>query len=160
MYSPKGNFGASSMFETWNPSLTGTKKELTRTTTLDEIVGWLRIDRITAVKLDIEGAEFEALDGFQHTLNHLRPFVIFEWRPDVFAKSGLQVRDITASFPTGYSFRLIGVRVEDQQARVILEPFDPNIPSENVLALPTQSPEIFSSPVSLAGHSGNHGMGA
>jgi FkbM family methyltransferase len=53
-------------------------------TTIDEIVRDLRLPRVDFIKLDIEGAEREALKGASETLRHFRPRLMLDayHRPD------------------------------------------------------------------------------
>jgi FkbM family methyltransferase len=139
IFSPPGNFAASSLFKTWSPSRASFRSELCRTTTLDAIVSWLRLDKITAVKLDIEGAECLALEGFQTTLNRLKPYLIFEWRPEVIARSGIGVGDITALFPAGYRFRAVTEDIVASRIGLTFSDFRPDQICDHVLAIPPQS---------------------
>lgn len=43
--------------------------------TLDEILSSLNVAQVNFIKMDIEGAEIEALHGMGHTLSSMRPFV-------------------------------------------------------------------------------------
>ena len=48
------------------------------TRTLDSIVEELMLDRLNLVKIDVEGADFEALEGFKITLKKFRPDILIE----------------------------------------------------------------------------------
>jgi FkbM family methyltransferase len=52
-------------------------------TTLDAYCAARRIDRIDAVKMDIQGAEVTALEGFRKTLTNLKPrWMLIEFSPE------------------------------------------------------------------------------
>lgn len=67
--------------------------------TLDNLVETYRIPNITLLKLDVEGAEKEVLEGSVKTLHSMRPNIIFEaWNQDI-------LQELTAFLsPFGYSF--------------------------------------------------------
>jgi FkbM family methyltransferase len=115
LFSPPDNCGASSFYESWSGSRSASKIELSRVTTLDSIIEWLRLENILAVKIDIEGAELLALEGFQETMARSRPFVIFEWRPDRVKKAGLPCQDIRQLFPVDYHFYSVRPRLIEKQ---------------------------------------------
>jgi FkbM family methyltransferase len=142
MYFSKGNVGGSSLFKSWISFPDDSKTEMSRTTTLDEIIRWLGLTKLTAVKLDIEGAEFVALEGFQQTLSEQRPAVTFEWRPDGYQKSGVASGDIRKLFPADYVFHAIGVTVDNEQAHIALNSFSLDTISPNVLAIPSEHPAV------------------
>ena len=58
-------------------------------TTVDEELVRERLDRVTMVKIDAEGAEELILRGGCHMLTHLRPVVLFEVNPDATYGLGL-----------------------------------------------------------------------
>ena len=49
-----------------------------RTTTIDDLVNDLHLDRLNWIKMDIEGGEIEALKGAEHTLRQCRPSLFVE----------------------------------------------------------------------------------
>ena len=69
-------------------------KELVPVTTLDR--EWITLGRptVSCVKLDIEGAELEALDGGRELLTTRRPYVILEWYPENFRVFGHVAEDL------------------------------------------------------------------
>ncbi|GAH16227.1 unnamed protein product, partial [marine sediment metagenome] len=44
-----------------------------KVTTIDRVVEELKLTRLDMIKMDIEGAEIEALQGSEHTLEALKP---------------------------------------------------------------------------------------
>jgi FkbM family methyltransferase len=50
----------------------------TRTTTIDDLVDNIRLERLNWIKMDVEGAEIEALKGAQMTLRRYRPDLFVE----------------------------------------------------------------------------------
>jgi FkbM family methyltransferase len=138
IFSPSGNAGASSLFATWNPSRAGSKVELVRLTTLDRIISFLGLDHITLIKIDIEGAEFAALEGLRGCLERSRPFVLYEWRPDVFRRSGIEIMDVASLFPSGYAFRAVTSERRVGAMDIRFAAFQAERAYENVLAIPSE----------------------
>jgi FkbM family methyltransferase len=141
IFRSEGNFAAGSLFENWNNSGTSGFKEYALNTTLDRIVEFHRIDKILMVKLDIEGYEFYALEGFQRSLSTMRPPVMFEWRPDHLLKTLGRIDDVRTLFPKGYRFFSIHPRrfaAADDSWQFGIQLRETNLEqiSENVIALP------------------------
>jgi FkbM family methyltransferase len=137
LYAPPGNFGASSLIEGWAGATTKNRKiELSRLTTLDQIVQFLKISGVSFIKMDIEGSEYDALLGSQEVISKEMPAVTFEWRPDVFAKAGGQKKSFLSLFPQ--SFKFFGVKASITGERCLeirTELFNETSPYENVLAI-------------------------
>ena len=82
IYENNGNRGANSLSKDWNPSIINKTENLTRTATLDSVLSKDEISRIKIIKIDIEGSEYEALQGFNSLKRILAP-LIFEYRIDI-----------------------------------------------------------------------------
>lgn len=54
----------------------------------DDAVQSLGIDAISTIKIDVEGAELEVLNGFRRSVHELRPFVVFEVLNNFLAATG------------------------------------------------------------------------
>lgn len=67
-----------------------------RTTTVDDLLDDLQLDRLNWIKMDIEGGEIEALKGAEKTLRHHRPSLFVEVHDTV-----VGVKDLLTRF--GYS---------------------------------------------------------
>jgi FkbM family methyltransferase len=81
---PKGVWNKEEMLElTTNPALAstansvainrGARGTMVPLTTIDALVGELRLDRVDFIKMDIEGAEGQALEGGRITIGRYRP---------------------------------------------------------------------------------------
>jgi len=145
IFLPPGNIGAGSLIKNWNRSVSESKTETVRLTTLDRVIDFMQLDHIACMKMDIEGYEYEALQGLAQGLATQRFPVLFEWRTDVMRKADTPVKNITEVFPEGYRF--FSVRSELHRldgaeprlaATIKLDPFDVALPYENVLAVSTQ----------------------
>jgi FkbM family methyltransferase len=72
------------------------------TTTLDEVTEPFG-DRVSLVKLDIEGAEVKAIRGAQRLIARSAPMFLVEIEPEHLARQGSSVDDLRASLaPQGY----------------------------------------------------------
>jgi FkbM family methyltransferase len=137
IYRSEGNFGAGSLVLNWNTSGLNQFRELAINTTLDRLIEFYNVEKILLLKLDIEGYEYFALEGFQRGLNTFRPPVIFEWRPDLLFNSFGRADDIRVLFPEGYCFYSINY-IEfkgDMKFGINLQPADFSKPVENIVAL-------------------------
>lgn len=136
LYSSEGNLGAGSLLKNWNEGKANRKVELTRSATLDSMVSFLHPGRIDFVKIDVEGFEYEALQGLQDILKTDQPAVVFEWRPDIMAASQHESRDLRELFPASYTFYgVVCTQAPNSAAFTIsLKEFDPVENYENVLA--------------------------
>ena len=147
MYLPGGgNAGASSVYQDWNRSQKNPTVERQFIFKLDNVIDFYSLSNIGLLKLDIEGHEVPALVGAQALLRRFNPAVLFEWRPDVAKKAGMQFQSPDALFPSGYSF--FSVRVAQREktpggTRYAIEfgPFNEEESYENVLCLSRNNPD-------------------
>jgi FkbM family methyltransferase len=97
-------------------------------TTLDDVAGDL-LDRTRVVKLDVEGAEFRALQGASRLLEGPRPDFIVELEPEHLERQGSTIEEVQALFEdTGYCAYAIGERGFQPLHRPWQRPaVDPNI---------------------------------
>ena len=87
------------------------KKELVNLRTLDDILAALDVKRVNFIKMDIEGAEIEALDGMHSTLSSMQPFVAiasYHWRDgaQTFSRVEEILRGFNYSARTGHQWHL------------------------------------------------------
>jgi FkbM family methyltransferase len=104
-------------------------------TTLDEIVDRLGLERVDYVKLDIEGSEFDALEGGRTMLEQFRPVVQFEQQPRAAERLGHapeNVWDMLADL--GYAFAALDDR------GVLRQVDDPERWGPNFFAIPDRLP--------------------
>lgn len=66
----------------------GTPARQVRATTLDAFVENNSIGKVDLIKMDIEGGEWDALEGMERTLRKDSPFVVCEYNPSALAHSG------------------------------------------------------------------------
>ena len=130
-----GNFGATSLYKNWNLSNDSTPHETASLKTIESVVRWLELKNTALIKIDVEGHEYEVLQGASETLSALRPAVVFEWRPDVMSNSGVDIRDIRPLFPAHYKFYAVGSTYENGWISLELANFLIDTAYENVLAL-------------------------
>jgi FkbM family methyltransferase len=139
LYSPAGNLGAASLIKNWNPSRGGMHIELARMCTLDRILDFYGPFEISLVKIDIEGLEYEAMLGLARTLADQSPPIIFEWRPDVAVRAGVELKDLRQAAPSHYRFYAVwkreSIRSDGIAVSMRLDDFAPHMECENVLAI-------------------------
>jgi FkbM family methyltransferase len=83
--------------------------EEVRTESLDQLLEENGIDRVDAIKIDVEGAEELVLLGATRCLTHQRPIVIFEFNPACAYRIGLSPQGATDLLESlGYEFVLVG----------------------------------------------------
>lgn len=90
----------------------GGRLETVAVTTLDTALAERGYERVSLIKLDLEGAEHAALLGAQRTLSDLRPDLLLEIEPTHLARLDASPEAVEALLrPHGYSFFRIGGEV-------------------------------------------------
>ncbi len=138
--------GKAWLYHGWDPvgnslgkdPLCGNEGEEVQTEALDKLLEEKGIDRVHAIKIDVEGAEELVLRGAIRCLTTNRPIVIFEFNPGCAARLGLSpcgARDLLESL--GYEFVLLGdcARSNNPESRPTYF---------NIVAIPKQSAGEFS----------------
>lgn len=140
LHVPMGNTGAASVHDDWNPSRSQSASLLAAPRTISEIVESLSIDSVSCIKLDVEGAEREALAGMRSLLDATKAPLIFEYRRDL--SSGNETAEAMLELlPKQY--RCYGIRcidIVEDRATLRIEPFDRDRSYENVLAVAESLP--------------------
>lgn len=145
-YIPQGgNFGAASVFKTWNADRLPPKEERAFVYKIDTICEFYGLGKIAVMKLDIEGYEVPAVKGARKMIERDRPAIIFEWRPDVAERSDLpELASVPSALPDGYVYFAVEPMREHglNLDHVVLQllPFDELVPAENVIALYPENP--------------------
>lgn len=140
-YIPQGgNFGAASVFKTWNADKLPPKEERAYVYKLDTICAFYGLDKIAVIKLDIEGYELAAIQGAQSIIERDRPAIIFEWRPDVAHSSDIpDLSSLPDALPKDYVFFSVIAnrdgRFSDTMVELSFEPFVEAQWAENVIGL-------------------------
>lgn len=79
--------------------------------TLDEQLDELKIIKVNFLKIDVEGAELQVLNGAINTLKNHRPVLLLEINKDACIAGGYLPEDILSLLkPFNYSFSKIGLR--------------------------------------------------
>lgn len=133
LYHTPGNFGANSIFKTWNPSnLSQVQYEYAMGLTIDDLESICDFDRVKMIKMDVEGAEAAVLKGMTKLIRRGVP-ILFEYRIDCTRKYlGMGGEDILAILEKHYSFHSIEV---SRAGAVTLGEFNSAKAYANVLAL-------------------------
>jgi len=138
--------GKAWLYHGWDPvgnslgmdSLGGGKGEAVQIETLDNLFEENGVDRVDAIKIDVEGAEELVLRGAIRSLTTHTPIIIFEYNPGCAARLGLSpygARDLLKSL--GYEFVVLGdcANCEDAAQRPTYF---------NIIAIPKRSAEELS----------------
>lgn len=123
----------------------GNEGEEVQTETLDELLAASGIDRVDAMKIDVEGAEELVLRGATGCLTRHSPIVIFEFNPDTAGRLGLLpwgARDLLESL--GYEFAVLGKCATSDNPEFRPAYF-------NIVAIPKQSAGDLSDSFCFAG---------
>ena len=110
--------------------------ENVRTTTIDRFVKDRGILRLDAIKMDIEGSEYDALTGASDVLNRLRPSVILELSSAGLGSCGRTPDEVLALLADArYRVSRVGRAAE-------LVPLVPgeSAPESNIVATPVERP--------------------
>lgn len=84
--------------------------------TIDDYVCEHNISRVDVIKMDIEGAEYDALQGASETLKKMRPSLIFEVVKSALDKNGIEVLELEKWIRShGYAL----FRIDDFTAELI-----------------------------------------
>ena len=91
-----------------NLVLDGTRRQSVETVTIDSLVERFDLDPVTMLSLTVNGAEVEALQGAENTLDKIRPRIrLAGW----YYRDGRRIADITAEILAKYEYRVfIGPR--------------------------------------------------
>jgi len=137
-----GNSGAASIYSGWNPSKNEDEKqkmEIVPTTTMDDLIPRVYLNRIGLIKIDVEGAEALVLKGFNNIFSIHVP-IIFEYRVDLLRRiSSIDKSEFIKVLESHYklfSFKIINNQLE-------LSNFDYSVSQENAIGLPKDKLEYF-----------------
>jgi FkbM family methyltransferase len=116
----------------------GPAAEEVHTRALDSLLAELEVDRLDAVKIDVEGAEEIVLRGSSRMLSELRPIVIFEVRKGLPERLGLEV-DGAWRLTLGAGYR--SYRLDDGGSLLPMTPemLSGHVRGWNIIALPIET---------------------
>lgn len=78
------------------------------TKSIDSLVSELEISKVDLIKVDVDGNEFEVIDGSIQTIERFRPTLMIEWAPHLVGNRQLDLRRIIARFvDQGYELRQV-----------------------------------------------------
>lgn len=87
---------------------TYTTKENIQAVTLDEYMAGKNIQHIKLIKMDIEGAEFKALQGMQQTLKKYRPILLIELDEQILDRAKIFKDDII-NFLKKFNYQMFAI---------------------------------------------------
>jgi FkbM family methyltransferase len=137
LFSPPGNYGSSSFSPEWNPGLTENLVEFVETCTLDALVeelGPKLIDKFLIVKIDVEGMEFEVLEGSRKTISNYRPLLVLEWRIDKLEKE--KVHELVNKIRDLDNYKIYALT--KSLGKVVLKNFNQQTIYENIIVIPNE----------------------
>jgi FkbM family methyltransferase len=88
-------------------------EELMKTITLDTFIQRNRLKEVDYIKIDVEGAELDVLQGAQRTLRVLKPVLIVEFNSAITALAGY---DLTKLYRAITKFGYVGFTMSGEQA--------------------------------------------
>ncbi len=143
IYGRNGNSGATSVFSGWNPSKEqvreSTLSELSPASTLDALISEHMLNRISLIKIDVEGSEEMVLSGFEK-LARIKAPIVFEYRIDLNEKF-LHSREKGFIKQLEPHFKLYSYK--EVQGKVLLFDFDASRPQENAIAFPREKLQMY-----------------
>jgi FkbM family methyltransferase len=137
LYLAQDNFGAHSTV--FNDETLTDKYEEIQGAPLDTFVQKNQLDKIALVKIDVEGAEYEVLQGMKQILKQQRPILIVELNDSLQRKRGLSFASISEELKTEYDYQFFsttesGHLIESQKHEF-----------ENSIFIPTEKMNQFKS---------------
>jgi FkbM family methyltransferase len=135
LYLAQDNFGAhSTVFN--DETLTENYEEILGIP-LDTFVQEKQIDKITLVKIDVEGAEYEVLQGMKQILKQQRPVLIVELNDALQRKRGLSFTAISEELNKQYDYQVFSTT----ESGKLVEPQKHEF--ENSIFIPTEKIHQF-----------------
>lgn len=104
LYLAQDNFGAHSTV--FNDETLTEKYEEIQGTPLDTFVQKNQLDKIALVKIDVEGGEYEVLQGMKQILKQQRPILIIELNDALQRKRGLSLASISEELTIEYGYQV------------------------------------------------------
>jgi len=92
MYSEVDTDPAASMIENFRPGEKVFQKIYVPVSRFETANGFLHLNELSIVKIDVEGAELEVLESLEHVLNDLRPFIFIEILPCYTESNAARIR--------------------------------------------------------------------
>jgi FkbM family methyltransferase len=90
--------------------------------TLDNQIVKLGVQKLNMIKIDVEGAELQVLQGGKNTLETFRPKLLIEINREACKAGGYEAEDILIFLSNyGYSFYIIGLRGKLNPVKVLPE---------------------------------------
>lgn len=137
LYLAQDNFGAhSTVFN--DETLTEAYEEI-QGIPLDTFIQKNQLDKIALVKIDVEGAEYEVLQGMKQILKQQRPILIIELNDALQRKRGLSFASISEELTIEYDYQAFSTT----EAGYLIEPQKHAF--ENSIFIPTEKMNQFKS---------------
>ncbi len=136
LHIPMGNTGAASVHAGWISSNARNSEMLASPRSVTDIVDSLSIKSVCCIKLDVEGAEHDAILGMKSILQRFHCPIVFEYRVDHLQQIGMDHISIVDLLPEGYEcFAIESDQVQDTSANLRISDFDRNRSYENVIGV-------------------------
>lgn len=111
--------------------------EFVETCTLDALVeeiGSKLIGKLLIIKIDVEGMEFEVLEGSHETILNYRPLLVLEWRIDKFEKE--KRHELINKIMNLDNYKIYALT--KYLGKIVLKNFNEQSIYENILVMPTE----------------------
>jgi FkbM family methyltransferase len=121
----------------------------------DEVLAELQLSSLSAIKIDVEGAELEVIAGLLRTIREKKPFLVFEVLNDFLVATGQKLNDETSLFRANRVQRLQGILREESyqiynvrpeglvKVQEIKPPVSADLSVTNYVAVPQKEVAMF-----------------
>lgn len=99
-----------------------------------EEIGSKLIGKLLIIKIDVEGMEFEVLEGSREIILNYRPLLVLEWRIDKFEKE--KGHEIINKIMSLDNYKIYALT--KYLGKIVLSNFNEQSIYENILVIPTE----------------------
>jgi len=146
-----GDKGASLIYETKNPGNVDYSFDIC-TVPGDEYIDLLKIDEVSAIKIDVEGAELLVLKGLKNTIEKCRPYMYTEVWPEYENDEGANIEKRISGiyeFLSACDYSILGVDCDNNLDKLQSVDDLKGKYNANYLFVPNEMMDVFISKIKL-----------